>query len=57
MEKTTNLSLLIDDRHSVLQLHIIEQALKKDIGYSNKAVVLLLIIERISSSEVSSHHL
>lgn len=57
MEKTTNLSLLIDDRHSVLQLHVIEQALKKDIGYSDKAVVLLLIIEWISSSEVSSHHL
>lgn len=53
----TNLSLLIDDWNSILKLHIIEQALKENIGYSNKAVVFLLVVEGISSPEISSHHL
>lgn len=53
----TNLSLLIDDWDSILKLHIIEQALKENIGYSNKAVVFLLVVEGISSPEISSHHL
>jgi len=53
----TNLSLLIDDWNRILQLHIMEQALQKNIGYSDKAVVFLLIVEWISSPEVSSHHL
>lgn len=53
----TNLSFLIDDWNSILKLHIIEQALKENIGYSNKAVVFLLVIEGISSPEISSHHL
>lgn len=53
----TNLSLLIDDWNSILKLHIIEQALKENIGYSNKAVVFLLLVEGISSPEISSHHL
>lgn len=55
--RMTNLSLLIDDGNGVLQFHIVEQALKKDVGYSDQAVVFLLIVERVRSPEISSHHL
>lgn len=55
--ETTYLSFLVDDGNSVLQLHIVEEAGKEDIGNTNQTVVFLLIKERVRATEVRSHHL
>lgn len=39
------LSLLADDRYSILQFDIMEKALQKNIGHSDQVVVLLRLIE------------
>lgn len=48
----TNLSLLIDDGDGILQLHVMEQGLQEYVGYSDEAVVLLLVIERVCAPEI-----
>lgn len=42
------LSLLADDRHSILQFDIMEKALQENIGHSYQVVVLLRLIERVT---------
>ena len=56
-EEKTNLPFLVDNRDSILQLHIIEEGLEEDVSHPNETVVFLLIIERISTLEVRPYHL
>lgn len=51
------LSLLVDDWHCILQLDIVKQTGKENIGHADQAVILLLIEERVSTFEVRPHHL
>lgn len=48
----THLPLLIDDGNSVLQLHIVEETGKEDIGNADQTVVFLLVKERVCSTEI-----
>lgn len=54
---TAHLSFLVDDGNSVLQLHVVKQAGEEDIGNADQTVVLLLIEERVGSTEVGAQHL
>ena len=53
----THLPLLVDDGYCVLQLDVKEEAGEEDVGYTNQAVVLLLVKEWVSPLEVATHHL
>ncbi len=49
---TTYLPLLVDDGNSVLQLYIIEETGKEDIGNADQTVILLFVKERVRSAEI-----
>lgn len=49
---TTYLALLVDDGNSVLQLDIVEETGKKDIGNADQTVVFLFVKERVCSTEI-----
>lgn len=49
---TTHLSLLVDDGNSILQLDVIEETGKEDIGDANQTVVFLLVKKRVCSTEI-----
>lgn len=49
---TTHLPLLIDDGNGVLQLHIVEETGKEDVGDADQTVVFLLIKKGVCSTEI-----
>lgn len=54
---SAHLSFLVDDGNSVLQLHVVEQTGEEDVGHADQTVVLLLVEERVGSTEVGAQHL
>lgn len=50
--RSAHLSLLVDDWDGILQLDIIEEAGKEDVGDTYQGVVLLIVKEGICSSEI-----
>lgn len=48
-----HLSLLADDGDSILQLHVMEKALEKNVGHSDQVVVFVCLIERIRLFTIS----
>lgn len=57
LELIRYLSLLVDDRHRILQLDIVKQTRQEDIGHSDQIVILLLGKERVGTFEVRPHRL
>lgn len=57
MLSESHLSFLVNDWHSVLQLHVIKQAGQEDISHSDQTVIDLLVEERVCSFKVRTHHL
>lgn len=49
---TTYLPLLVDDGNSILQLYVVEETGKEDIGNADETVVFLFVKERVCSAEV-----